>query len=106
VTEPGYGARLAAIRASVAADGVVVVVDLHGALVDLRLERRALNRPPRELAELIRALAGDAGAEALRQGREVLGDLLPEEAEEAGGGPPEAGARPATASFTPSTWAT
>ncbi|MEV6828700.1 hypothetical protein [Amycolatopsis sp. NPDC051102] len=73
----GYGTRLAAIRASAAADGVSVVVDLHGALVDLHLDRRALTRPPHELADLIRTLAADAGADALGQGREVLGDLLP-----------------------------
>jgi hypothetical protein len=75
--DPGYGARLAAIRASAAADGVSVLVDLHGALVDLRFDRWALNKPPRELAALIRRLAEEAGVDALRQGRELLGDLLP-----------------------------
>lgn len=123
--DPGYGAQLAAIRASAAADGVSVVVDLHGALVDLRFDRWALNRPPGELAGMIRRLASDAGADALRQGRELLGDLLPDELA-AGSEGPRIGARPASdppgaaggpairrrdpepedASFLPSTWAT
>ncbi|WP_290061128.1 hypothetical protein [Amycolatopsis solani] len=76
---PGYGARLAAIRAEAADDGVALAVDLHGALVELRFERWALNRSPGELAGAIRRLAAEAGVEALRQGRELLGDLLPEE---------------------------
>lgn len=75
--EPGYGSRLAAIRATAAADGVSVAVDLHGALVDLRFDRWALDRSPGELAGLIRRLASEAGADALAQGRKVLGDLLP-----------------------------
>ncbi|MEV6628867.1 hypothetical protein AB0M83_33365 [Amycolatopsis sp. NPDC051106] len=117
--DPGFGARLAAIRAAAAEDGVSVVVDLHGALVDLRFDRWALNRSPGELAGVIRRLASDAGADALRQGREVLGGLLPDEV--AG---PRIGARPATSSgavggprirprpdpgpeeFLPATWAT
>jgi hypothetical protein len=124
--DPGYGARLAAIRAPAAADGVSVVVDLHGALVDLRFDRWALNRPPRELAGLIRRLASDAGVDALRQGREVLGDLLPDGVA-AGSEGPRIGARPVSepdgavdgptirprrdpepedASFLPATWAT
>ncbi|KDN22068.1 hypothetical protein [Amycolatopsis rifamycinica] len=74
--DPGYGARLAAIRAAAAADGVSVVVDLHGALVDLRFDRWALNRPSGELAGLIRRLAAEAGADALRQGGDLLGELL------------------------------
>jgi hypothetical protein len=78
--DPGFGARLAAIRVPAADDGVSVVVDLHGALVDLRFDRWALNRSPRELAGVIRRLASEAGAEALRRGRDLLGDLLPEEA--------------------------
>jgi hypothetical protein len=94
-----YGERLAAIRASGADGGVSVVVDLHGALVDLRFERRALTRPPGELAELVRRLAGEAGAAALRQGQEVLGDLLPAELEQ-----PEERSEPD--SFVPATWAT
>jgi hypothetical protein len=77
--DPGYGARLAAIRAPAAGDGVSVLVDLHGALVDLRFDRWALNRSPGELAGLIRRLAGEAAGDALRQGRELLGDLVPEE---------------------------
>ncbi|SFW84489.1 hypothetical protein [Amycolatopsis australiensis] len=116
--DPGYGARLAAIRAAAADDGVAVVVDLHGALVDLRFDRWALNRPPRELAALIRRLATEAAADALRRGREVLGELLPEDPAVDG---PKIGARrasePATAgpktrprdpddSFLPATWAT
>jgi hypothetical protein len=104
VTDGDYGARLAAIRASAAADGVVVVVDLHGALVDLRFERRALDRPPHALAELIRRLAGDACAEALGQGREVLGDLLPDELRS--GPAQEPGGPREQASLMPSTWAT
>ncbi|WIX99282.1 hypothetical protein QRX60_35260 [Amycolatopsis mongoliensis] len=93
--DPGYGARLAAIRAPAAADGVAVLVDLHGALVDLRFDRWALNRSPGELAATIRRLASEAGADALRQGRELLGDLLPGEA---GGGSegPRIGVRPAS----------
>ncbi|MEV4150863.1 hypothetical protein AB0J40_44930 [Amycolatopsis sp. NPDC049691] len=75
--DPGYGTRLAAIRATAAADGVSVVVDLRGALVDLRFDRWALNRSPGELAGLVRRLAAEAGAAALAQGRGVLGDLLP-----------------------------
>ncbi len=118
--EPGFGARLAAIRAAAADDGVAVVVDLHGALVDLRFDRWALNKPPGELAGLIRRLASEAGADALRQGRELLGDLLPAEAAEG----PRIGPRPASVtdagprirprghagpdddSFLPATWAT
>jgi hypothetical protein len=118
--DPGFGARLAAIRAAVAEDGVSVVVDLHGALVDLRFDRWALNRSPGELAGVIRRLASEAGADALRQGREVLGGLLPDEV--AG---PRIGARPASEphgavggprirprvhpepeEFLPATWAT
>lgn len=95
----GYGARLAAIRAAAADGGVSVVVDLHGALVDLRFERRALALPPRELAELVRRLAGEAGAEALRQGRDVLGELLPAELR---AGPDHR----EPAAFVPATWAT
>ncbi|MET8849539.1 hypothetical protein [Amycolatopsis sp. NPDC004625] len=95
----GYGARLAAIRAPAADSGVSVVVDLHGALVDLRFERRALTLPPPELAALVRRLAGDAGAAALRQGREVLGELLPAELRD---GPP----RRREPEFVPATWAT
>jgi hypothetical protein len=100
--DPGYGARLAAIRAPAAADGVELAVDLHGALVDLRFDRWALNRPPGELAELIRRLAAEAGADALRQGRELLGELLPADAapDRVWGPEPEAD------SFTPATWAT
>ncbi|WP_103349002.1 hypothetical protein [Amycolatopsis sp. CA-128772] len=122
-----YGTRLAAIRASAAAAGVRVVVDLHGALVDLRLERRAMARPARELADLIRRLAGEAGADALRQGQEVLGELLPAEpgsdgelGDRSGRRPPErdsflsggelgdrSGRRPpGQDSFLPATWAT
>jgi hypothetical protein len=89
--EPAYGTRLAAIRASAADDGVSVLVDLHGALVDLRFDRWALNRSPGELAGVIRRLASEAGAEALRQGRDLLGDLLPEEAASEG---PRIGVRP------------
>ncbi|MEV7098930.1 hypothetical protein AB0M80_39480 [Amycolatopsis sp. NPDC051045] len=102
--EPGYGARLAAIRAAAADDGVSVVVDLHGALVDLRFDRWALDKPPGELAGLVRRLASEAGADALRQGRELLGDLLPEEAEPAARSdrPPE----PDDDSLVPATWAT
>jgi hypothetical protein len=118
--DPGYGTRLAAIRVSAADDGVSVVVDLHGALVDLRFDRWALNRSPRELAEVIRRLASEAGADALRQGREVLGEVLP-----AGSEGPRIGARPASEppgaaggpairprpepepdEFLPATWAT
>ncbi|MEV4052310.1 YbaB/EbfC family nucleoid-associated protein [Amycolatopsis sp. NPDC049688] len=94
----GYGERLAAIRASATDAGVSVVVDLHGALVDLRFERRALTRSPRALAELIRRLAGDAGADALQQGQEVLGDLLPAELPGGSARQPD--------SFVPATWAT
>lgn len=116
--EPAYGTRLAAIRASAEADGVSVLVDLHGALVDLRFDRWALNRSPRELADLIRRLAAEAGAETLRQGRELLGGLLPEDPAEG----PRIGVRPASATgggpairprpapepdeFLPTTWAT
>ncbi|MGW5723790.1 hypothetical protein ACWEVP_47025 [Amycolatopsis sp. NPDC003865] len=100
--EPGYGTRLAAVRAAAADDGVAVVVDLHGALVDLRFERRALHRPPGELAGLIRRLAAEAGADALRQGRELLGGLLPDEP-----GPATRPARPPEPdSLVPATWAT
>ncbi len=117
---PGYGARLAAIRAEAAADGVALAVDLHGALVELRFERWALNLAPGELAGVIRRLAAEAGAEALRQGRELLGDLLPEDA--AGVEGPRIGVRPVDEpltvgpvirprpeledDFTPVTWAT
>lgn len=116
--DPGYGARLASIRAPASADGVSVVVDLHGALVDLRFDRWALNKPPRELADLIRRLAAEAGAETLRQGRELLGGLLPEDTGTRIGPRPEsvtdAGPRirprrhpePDDDSFTPATWAT
>jgi hypothetical protein len=97
--DPGFGARLAAIRAGAAADGVTLAVDLHGALVELRFDRWALNRPPHELAELIRRLAAEAAADALRQGRELLGNLLPEPE---GRPAPE----PEPESFTPATWAT
>ncbi|GHF94577.1 MULTISPECIES: hypothetical protein [Amycolatopsis] len=101
--QPGYGTRLAAIRAAAAADGVAVEVDLHGALVDLRFDRWALHRSPGELAGLIRRLAAQAGADALRQGREVLGDLLPDEPGPAGPGrPPERDED----SLVPATWAT
>ncbi|WP_051767766.1 YbaB/EbfC family nucleoid-associated protein [Amycolatopsis vancoresmycina] len=99
----GYGERLAAIRASAADGGVTVVVDLHGALVDLRFERRALTRSPHELAELIRRLAAEAGTDALQQGQEVLGDLLPSGSAEQ----PEARSRHAEPdSLLPATWAT
>ncbi|MEU8634039.1 hypothetical protein AB0C38_17830 [Amycolatopsis sp. NPDC048633] len=119
--EPGYGARLAAIRAPAEADGVSVVVDLHGALVDLRFDRWALNRSPRELAGLIRRLASEAGADALRQGRELLGTLLPEEIQEgpkirprpasephgvAGGPKIRPRPDPESDEFLPATWAT
>jgi hypothetical protein len=128
--DPGCGARLAAIRAPAAADGVELAVDLHGGLVDLRFDRWALNRPPGELAAVIRRLAAEAGADALRQGRELLGGLLPPDAPpdrvwgpetrpvragEQAWGPetrPVRTARPVRAaapdddSFTPATWAT
>ncbi|MDQ7807486.1 hypothetical protein Q5425_27435 [Amycolatopsis sp. A133] len=102
--EPGYGARLAAIRAAAAADGVAVVVDLHGALVDLRFDRWALNRSPGELAGVIRRLAAEAGADALRQGRELLGDLLPDEPGTAAR--PDRPPEPDDDSLVPATWAT
>ncbi|MDT7805760.1 MAG: hypothetical protein QOI78_9193 [Actinomycetota bacterium] len=126
--DPGYGGRLALIRASAAADGVALVVDLHGALVELRFERWALNRTPGELAGLVKRLAAEAAADALRQGREVLGEVLPEDEPERVWGPetrpvravepePRDGqawgpetrpVRPAPDddSFTPATWAT
>ncbi|MCR6483742.1 hypothetical protein M8542_13030 [Amycolatopsis sp. OK19-0408] len=113
--DPGFGAQLAAIRAPASDDGVSVVVDLHGALVDLRFERWALNRPPRELADLIRRLASEAGAETLRQGRELLGALLPSEGPRIGERPvsvTDAGPKirprrdPEPDEFTPATWAT
>ncbi|MFJ1758963.1 hypothetical protein ACIOD2_01520 [Amycolatopsis sp. NPDC088138] len=125
--DPGYGGRLALIRASAAADGVALVVDLHGALVELRFERWALNRSPVELASLVKRLAAEAAADALRQGREVLGELLPERVwgpetrpvraaepephDRQAWGPetrPVRAARPAPDddSFTPATWAT
>ncbi len=117
--EPAYGTRLAAIRAAAAADGVSVLVDLHGALVDLRFDRWALNRSPGELAGVIRRLATEAGADALRQGRDLLGDLLPDGFAEG----PRIGERPASEpvpggpairprpapepdEFRPATWAT
>ncbi|RSD21372.1 hypothetical protein [Amycolatopsis eburnea] len=118
--EPGpeYGARLAAIRAEACGDGVALVVDLHGALVELRFERWALDVAPGELAGTIRRLAAEAGVAALRQGRELLGELLP-----VGVDGPRIGARPveeegfvagpvirprpeAEEDFTPVTWAT
>lgn len=114
--EPGYGARLASIGAAASADGVSVLVDLHGALVDLRFDRWALNRPPRELADLIRRLAAEAGADALRQGREVLGELLPDEpagpriaqrpADEPVTAGPSIRPRREPDEFVPATWAT
>ncbi|MGK3207212.1 hypothetical protein [Amycolatopsis sp. MEPSY49] len=115
--EPGYGARLAAIRATAADDGVALVVDLHGGLVDLRFDRWALNKSPGELAGLIRRLASEAGADALRQGRELLGDLLPEGSEgpkiaERPASVTDAGPRirprrdPEPGEFLPDTWAT
>ncbi|WP_372672859.1 hypothetical protein [Amycolatopsis kentuckyensis] len=117
--EPGFGARLAAIRAAAAEDGVAVVVDLHGALVDLRFDRWALNKPPGELAGLIRRLASEAGSDALAQGRELLGDLLPDGSEGpkiadrpasvTDGGPrirPRRPPEPDVDAFTPATWAT
>ncbi|MEA5363274.1 hypothetical protein VA596_27335 [Amycolatopsis sp., V23-08] len=124
--DPGYGARLASIRAAAAADGVSVVVDLHGSLVDLRFDRWALNRSPGELSAVVKRLAAEAAADALRQGREVLGELLPAEREwgpetrpvrsgepyaEQAWGPetrPVRLARPVPEedSFTPSKWAT
>lgn len=97
--DPGYGARLAAIRAAAAGDGVSVVVDLHGGLVDLRFDPWALRRSPGELAGVVCRLAEEAGADALRQGREVLGDLLPEDGSGREADSPQA-------SFTPATWAT
>ncbi|WP_410673918.1 hypothetical protein [Amycolatopsis sp. cmx-4-68] len=104
----GFGARLAAIRAGAAADGVALAVDLHGALVDLRFDRQALNRPPHVLAELVRRLAAEAGADALRQGRELLGDLWPAEERDR---PRESRRRvrppePEEGSLVPETWAT
>ncbi|WP_103344006.1 hypothetical protein [Amycolatopsis sp. CA-126428] len=103
--EPGYGARLAAIRAAAAGDGIAVVVDLHGALVDLRFDRWAPARSPGELAGVIRRLSAEAGAAALRQGRELLGDLLPDEPRTAARPrrrPPE----PDEDTLVPATWAT
>ncbi|MFB9684556.1 hypothetical protein [Amycolatopsis plumensis] len=103
VPQPGYGTRLAAIRAAAAADGVAVEVDLHGALVDLRFDRWALHRSPAELAGLIRRLAAQAGADALRQGREVLGDLLPDDPATPRPRRPPA---PEDDTLVPATWAT
>ncbi|WP_328615807.1 hypothetical protein OHS18_02910 [Amycolatopsis sp. NBC_00355] len=110
--DPGYGARLALIRATAAADGVSVVVDLHGCLVDLRFDRWALNRSPGELAGMVKRLAADAAADALRQGREVLGELLPEdEPADRVWGPETRPVRMARLdreddAFIPATWAT
>jgi hypothetical protein len=131
--DPGYGGRLALIRAPAAADGVSLVVDLHGALVELRFDRWALNRSPGELAGLVKRLAAEAAADALRLGRAVLGELLPETEPEPGAehgwGPDTRPARetemgsgsgrsreprrrgdgalePNEDSFTPATWAT
>ncbi len=105
IPEPGYGPRLAAIRAAAAADGVAVVVDLHGALVDLRFDRWALNRSPADLAGLIRRLSAEAGVDALQQGRALLGDLLPDDPGPAARPrrrPPE----PDEDTLVPATWAT
>ncbi|WP_410622566.1 hypothetical protein [Amycolatopsis sp. cmx-8-4] len=111
--DPGYGARLALIRAAAAADGVSLAVDLHGSLVDLRFDRWALNRSPGELADLVRRLAAEAAADALRQGREVLGELLPESSlpAERVWGPETRPVRLARLdreddAFAPATWAT
>jgi hypothetical protein len=80
---------------------VSVVVDLHGALVDLCFDRWALNKPPGELAGLIRRLASEAGAESLRQGRELLGGLLPDQPAR-----PHRPPEPEDDSLLPATWAT
>jgi hypothetical protein len=113
--DPGYGARLALIRAPAAADGVSLVVDLHGALVELRFDRWALNRSPGELAGVVKRLAAEAAADALRQGREVLGEVLPEPEppDERVWGPEtrpvrmaRLGREPDDDSFAPATWAT
>jgi hypothetical protein len=105
--DPGFGARLAAIRAGAAADGVTLAVDLHGALVELRFDRWTLNRPPHELAELVRRLAAEAAADALRQGRALLGDLLPEEPGDHRPRESRRRARPPEEdSLMPRTWAT
>ncbi|WP_326952624.1 MULTISPECIES: hypothetical protein [unclassified Amycolatopsis] len=110
--DPGYGARLALIRAAAAADGVSLAVDLHGSLVDLRFDRWALNRSPGELAAVVKRLAAEAAADALRQGREVLGELLPESSPaERVWGPETHPVRLARLdreddAFAPATWAT
>lgn len=73
----GIGERLDAIRCAAEAQGVAVVVDLHGKLVDLSFTREALRVRPDELADVVRRLTADAAASALAEGMAVVGELVP-----------------------------
>jgi len=74
----GVGERLDAIRGGAEDQGVAVVVDLHGRLVDLSFTREALRSRPAELADVVRRLTADAAEAALAEGMAVVGELVPE----------------------------
>ncbi|MEU5694622.1 hypothetical protein [Actinosynnema sp. NPDC020468] len=71
------GERLDAIRREASAEGVTVVVDLHGKPVDLAFDRTALTMRPDDLAALVRGLVAQAAADALAEGIAVLTETVP-----------------------------
>jgi hypothetical protein len=60
--------RLDAIRAVAEKDGIWVEVNVHGALVDLRIEERAMHQAPHSLANQITELAAEATRTATAEG--------------------------------------
>jgi hypothetical protein len=65
-------AKLSAITAVAAADGVEVRVNVEGQLVGLSLTPQALDTGPVRLAETILRLTEEASATALNEGIEIL----------------------------------
>ncbi|MGM1059973.1 hypothetical protein [Saccharothrix sp. Mg75] len=74
----GLSERLDAVRGEAAADGVAVVVDLHGKLVGLTFERHALAVRPGELAGTVERLAAEAAGRALAEGAALVAEVVPE----------------------------
>lgn len=75
VAGDGLGARLDAIRHQATDGGIAVTVDLHGKLVGLTIDHRAMRLPAHELAGKLRTLTDKAAEAAVDEALTVLGTV-------------------------------
>jgi hypothetical protein len=68
----GLADGLATIRGTASGTGISLAVDLHGMLVELDLDDRALKLGAHTLAEEISTLVSEAAANALQQGMRAI----------------------------------